>query len=630
MDFEWMEAIPALKKLKSNLYLRKRLGDMLAWLPKAGLVAKPPSRKPGISALMRVKNEARWIETTIRSLAPFVEQFSIVDNGSDDGTPDIVRRVCDELGVEYVLEILPTTDFGEVCDRALANTTRRWVLRWDGDMIACTTGEMTLAKLRDFIFSLDENVYHVIYFPHVRLEGDLFHQDTDYRIHYEDWLCSWSPRLYHKRTGRFREVVYPVYYKRLYVWDTYSFHIASLDTPEAMIRRKYWVEWRALNDTARYPSLDDYTREKMLAEYGVSSMEEAGALYCRERFRGLVRYDTARFGDYPVLMQPFLDTFPLRIVYRDGRIAGRTDIMDTLDRLDNDMRAITSVDVIISTRGRRDMVVETAERLLEQRYPHFRVIVVDQNDSPVEELERLADTHPNFIHHIAGSRGLPAGRNEGIGLSDADIILFVDDDIIPEAGLIDGHVLVYRDAAVGAVAGRVSETGRDMDKPSSPERIGKINYWMGWIHRGFTYDKPLDIETVQGVNMSFRRKVLVEAGGFDVSLGGAFLFEETDVCLTIREHGHIIRYTPDAGLIHLAAPSGGCRLEDARKQIYWYGHNFMLLFLKHFPRRAFPVWAAIRIAKFTRDMIRYRSPGLFIQGIKGMLDGWVRYRATRR
>ena len=214
MDFEWMEKIGWLKKIKDTISIRKRLGDVLNWMPKAGIVQAPPERQPGISALMRVKNEAHWIESTLRSLAPFVEQFSIVDNGSTDDTPRIIRRVAEELSLDYVLEILPTNDFGEVCDRALANTTCRWVVRWDGDMIARTRGEQTFEKIRNFALSLDPKRYYVIYFPHICLEGDLFHQNPEQLIHYEDYLFTYSPSLHHRRTGRFREMIYPLYYKR--------------------------------------------------------------------------------------------------------------------------------------------------------------------------------------------------------------------------------------------------------------------------------------------------------------------------------------------------------------------------------------------------------------------------------
>jgi hypothetical protein len=155
---------------------------------------------------MCVKNESLFIEQVLRSLAPFVEQFSIVDNGSTDGTPDIIRRVVGKLNIRCVLVINPKEDFGEINDIALKNTTCRWVLRWAGDIVARTEGPNSFGVIREYAFSLDQKRYYAVYFPHVQLDGDLFHQDPNNLIHYEDYLFTYSPSLHHIRTGRYREI----------------------------------------------------------------------------------------------------------------------------------------------------------------------------------------------------------------------------------------------------------------------------------------------------------------------------------------------------------------------------------------------------------------------------------------
>ena len=111
------------------------------------------------------------------------------------------------------------------------------------------------------------------------------------------------------------------------------------------------------------------------------AMEEAGALYCRERFKKLVPYDRERFGDFPELLKPYLETFPLRIIYRNGKVAGRNDFIDILDRLDSQKKRM-SVDVIVPTKNRENLTAQTVEKLLEQDYPNYRVIVCDQSDNP--------------------------------------------------------------------------------------------------------------------------------------------------------------------------------------------------------------------------------------------------------
>ena len=44
--------------------------------------------------LLRIKNEARWIEKVIRSIQPVCDRILVLDDHSDDGTPEI----CESLG----------------------------------------------------------------------------------------------------------------------------------------------------------------------------------------------------------------------------------------------------------------------------------------------------------------------------------------------------------------------------------------------------------------------------------------------------------------------------------------------------------------------------------------------------
>jgi GT2 family glycosyltransferase len=495
-------------------------------------------------------------------------------------------------------------------------------------MIARTSGPETLQRLRDFIFSLDAKRYYVIYFPHIQLDGDLFHQDPSHLIHYEDYLFTWSPRLSHTRTGRFREIKFPLFYRRLYFWHASSFHINGMDAPEAMITRKYWADWRQRNDFIRYPALLDYVRERIREEYGTESHRNAGARYIRERSAGFIPYDSERFGPCPELLEPFRNSFPLRLVYRKGKIAGRSDIMELLDRLDAE-KMNRSVDVIIPTRNREEHALAAISMLLKEDYPRYRVLVVDQSDALSEELHRLAGDDPRVIYHRAPPEGLPAARNEGIRISDAEFVIYIDDDVIPEPGFIAGHVRAYEDDRVGAVAGRIMEKNRK-DVFGHSGKPGRIHYWTGKLERNFTGNEYRDVDSVGGGNMSFRRKALDAAGGFDRGYGGAYLFEETDVALAVRRKGYRIRYSPHAALTHLAAPGGGCRVPDFRREIYWYAHNFMLLFLKHFPRYVFPVWFSLRMAKFLRDAAVYRSISPLVWGFRGFRDGYARYRKEIR
>jgi len=46
-----------------------------------------------IIGMLRVKNEARWIERVVRAIAPICERVLVWDDKSEDGTPEICERI---------------------------------------------------------------------------------------------------------------------------------------------------------------------------------------------------------------------------------------------------------------------------------------------------------------------------------------------------------------------------------------------------------------------------------------------------------------------------------------------------------------------------------------------------------
>ena len=126
--------------------------------------------------------------------------------------------------------------------------------------------------------------------------------------------------------------------------------------------------------------------------------------------------------------------------------------------------------------------------------------------------------------------------------------------------------------------------------------------------------------------MSFRKEAIEAAGGFDRRFGGSAFLEETDACLRVKHAGFRIRFDPEAVLIHLKDPTGGCRPKNPQDWFWWYGHNYMLLLLKNFPWYSWPGFFLFRIGNMVMGAIRAKSPSLIGQGITGMLAGMRRYK----
>ena len=128
--------------------------------------------------MIRTRNEEEWIELSLLSIKDFADEIVVVD-ASTDRTPEIVENTASKYDLNLKLisynPIYPDTfslravDYINQSNIALKNTSFRWVLRWDGDFVARTSGEFSITRLREKILNLNPNVYYTIYPPVVHL-----------------------------------------------------------------------------------------------------------------------------------------------------------------------------------------------------------------------------------------------------------------------------------------------------------------------------------------------------------------------------------------------------------------------------------------------------------------------------
>lgn len=251
-----------------------------------------------------------------------------------------------------------------------------------------------------------------------------------------------------------------------------------------------------------------------------------------------------------------------------------------------------SISVIVPTYQREDVLCSTIAGLLEQDYPDFEVLVVDQTSEhqPTTQayLEETAKSGKIQWFQVKWA-SLPGARNYGVERSRGDIILFIDDDVELPAGYLKAHGQVLMNKAdVGAVAGRVFDRMKLADRPDLtieylPEEAmdpGIAWYYIDLVHT----TQPQQVLTARGCNMSFRRDVFEKHGlRFDERFRDNAVREESDFCLRLRQTGYMIWYSPEAYLIHLGEETGGCHDISTRSlkyQVTFY-HNHFLMGLKN-------------------------------------------------
>ncbi|EDZ92436.1 MAG: hormogonium polysaccharide biosynthesis glycosyltransferase HpsN [Limnospira sp. PMC 1291.21] len=254
---------------------------------------------------------------------------------------------------------------------------------------------------------------------------------------------------------------------------------------------------------------------------------------------------------------------------------------------------LPKVSVIIPTYGREELLRNSLSDVMNNDYPDLEILVVDQtkNHEPEtqEYLEKFSKSGKISWFKLDWA-SLPGARNYGVRRATGDIVIFIDDDVTLETSFVMYHVRNYLDhPEIGAVAGRVltPEHLQGTHKqptfdylPPEASDPGIAWYYLDVVNT----IKPQKIISGRGCNMSFRRSLFTDHGiWFDERFRGSAVREESDFFLDIRKTDYQIWYDPEAVLVHIGEPTGGCHDISTRSleyQITHY-HNHFLMAFKH-------------------------------------------------
>lgn len=237
------------------------------------------------------------------------------------------------------------------------------------------------------------------------------------------------------------------------------------------------------------------------------------------------------------------------------------------------------VSLIVPTYNREEVLCQTLAHLFEQDYPNYEILVVDQTVEHTSETEQFMARNSERLRHIKLERpSLTRARNAGILHARGAIVLFLDDDIVPDKSLVSAHVAALLEPGTGAVAGQVlPPDGRTVDT----ENVGTIEHrWA--IVANFNSTIATPASHAPGGNTAVWRHLAIQAGMFEPRFAGTAIREETDFYLRLVGMGYGIKFEPRASVLHLALTAGGCgnRRSDTR-WYFWFAHNNTLLALRH-------------------------------------------------
>ena len=123
------------------------------------------------------------------------------------------------------------------------------------------------------------------------------------------------------------------------------------------------------------------------------------------------------------------------------------------------------VAVAIATFGREQVLVETIEAVLALDPAPRELLVLDQTPEheAVTEAALSSWDDAGAIRWLRLEQpSITKAMNQALLLASHPLVLFLDDDVVPDRGLVGAHESAYADNSVWAVVGQVLQPGQQV------------------------------------------------------------------------------------------------------------------------------------------------------------------------
>lgn len=229
--------------------------------------------------------------------------------------------------------------------------------------------------------------------------------------------------------------------------------------------------------------------------------------------------------------------------------------------------------VVICTHDRPSDLGRCLQGLAELE-DEVEVIVIDSASEPPlrEVVDDFSPSLRSLTYSYEPRPGLSRARNRGLELARSELVAFLDDDTVPERKWARHLVRPFRDPNVVCVGGACRALF-DSDRPAWLS--DRVLQFAGVTRFGAVARRARSsAEYPFGANICFRRRQLLELGGFSTKLGriGATLLsgEEQDAIERLRRAGGSIWLEP-AAIVDHRVTAARCRSRYYWARSWWQG-----------------------------------------------------------
>jgi cellulose synthase/poly-beta-1,6-N-acetylglucosamine synthase-like glycosyltransferase len=231
----------------------------------------------------------------------------------------------------------------------------------------------------------------------------------------------------------------------------------------------------------------------------------------------------------------------------------------------------TGLSIVIPTMG-RPILVRTLESVLAANgADHLEVIVVGEiRDAAVlQQVTAIVSAHSN-VRHVSIS--YPDGdssrkKNRGVEESCADIVAFLDDDVVIASDWPEHILKAFEDPAVGLVSGP-SLVPEDINLSARLAGLALTSRAAGYVadryRIGNTAVREIGWSRIIGCNAAYRKMVFRQMGGFPPEF---YPGEEMIAAWRTQQLGHKLLFIPAAWVYHYPRQS----VKRFWRQMWGYG-----------------------------------------------------------